>query len=302
MNTETIIAQLDQLNRWRRGEESDPQPDPKQVGEVIDAAIASLRSLVASNATLRNQRNEAEFNLKRYVREAADDRRAFESAQGRVEKLEAELASAKAKHEELRISYKRSLDLRISDAFRREYMVAENTALRAELARVKAEKFNYSEELRGVKGANDILNERHQQDLAELARAKAELAELRVSYEQNAHQCVELHRELASVKAERDEAKGHLDAIDDVMGKIWQRAHWQDCEGLALFFRHTLDLFPKTRNFNDVEQAVAALRQDKARLDWLEKREPDAALWDYVADAINIRAAIDAAMKEVHHG
>lgn len=39
----------------------------------------------------------------------------------------------------------------------------------AELARVKAEKFNYSKELRGVKCANDILNERHQTDIEELA-------------------------------------------------------------------------------------------------------------------------------------
>lgn len=58
-------------------------------------------------------------------------------------------------------------------------------------------------------------------------------------------------------------------------------------------------------NAEELRQAqaeLAALRQDKERLDWLENREPDAALWDYVADAINIRAAIDAAMKEVHHG
>ena len=51
MNPETIIAQLEQINSWRRGEESEPQPDPKHVGEVIDAAVASLRSLVARSAT-----------------------------------------------------------------------------------------------------------------------------------------------------------------------------------------------------------------------------------------------------------
>lgn len=49
----------------------------------------------------------------------------------------------------------------------------------------------------------------------------------------------------------------------------------------------------------DYAPHIRELMADKARLDWLEKREPDAALWDYVADAINIRAAIDAAMKEV---
>ena len=59
MNHETIIAQLEQINSWRRGEESEPQPDPKHVGEVIDAAVASLASLIASNTTLRRERKEA---------------------------------------------------------------------------------------------------------------------------------------------------------------------------------------------------------------------------------------------------
>lgn len=201
MNTETIIAELERINRWRRGDDSIAMPNPSWIGEVIDAAIASLRSLVASNATLRNQRNESERNLEHYVREAADDRRAFEAAQGRVELLDAELASA-----------------------------------------------------------------------------KAELAELRVSYEQNAHQCVELHRELARVKAEWDEAKAEL---------------FSDQATIA-------------ETVSKYEAELAALRRDKERLDWLENREPDAATWDYVADAINIRAAIDAAidaaMKEVRRG
>lgn len=59
MSPETIITQLEQINSWRRGEESEPQPDPKHVGEVIDAAVASLRSLIASNTTLRRERGDA---------------------------------------------------------------------------------------------------------------------------------------------------------------------------------------------------------------------------------------------------
>lgn len=64
MSPETIIAQLEQINSWRRGEESEPQPDPKHVGEVIDAAVASLHSLIASNTTLREQRDATRAELK----------------------------------------------------------------------------------------------------------------------------------------------------------------------------------------------------------------------------------------------
>ena len=59
MNTETIITELERINRWRRGDESEQMPDPKHFGEVIDAAITSLRSLIASNTTLRRERSEA---------------------------------------------------------------------------------------------------------------------------------------------------------------------------------------------------------------------------------------------------
>ena len=58
MSPETIITQLEQINSWRRGEESEPQPDPKHVGEVIDAAVASLRSLI--EATLPEAKPQAE--------------------------------------------------------------------------------------------------------------------------------------------------------------------------------------------------------------------------------------------------
>lgn len=63
MNTETIIENLGAYQRWRRGDESAEQPHPKWVGEVIDAAVESLRSLVASNATLRRERTEARSQL-----------------------------------------------------------------------------------------------------------------------------------------------------------------------------------------------------------------------------------------------
>lgn len=152
MNTETIIAQLEQLNSWRRGEESEPQPDPKQVGEVIDAAIASLRSLVASNATLRNQRNDTESNLKHYVREAADNRRAFEGAQGRCKQLEADIAS---------------------EAATRNAIIAKGVELERELQRVTAERNQYRDTLTAKHGGEPLAL------LSELDEARAELAALR---------------------------------------------------------------------------------------------------------------------------
>lgn len=84
MSPETIIAQLEQINAWRRGEESEPQPDPKHVGEVIDAAVASLHSLIASNATLRRERSEARAEVAENVT------------------LRAELTSEKARADSLR--------------------------------------------------------------------------------------------------------------------------------------------------------------------------------------------------------
>lgn len=59
MNTESIIEGLSLYNRWRRGDKAVTAPDPKQLGELIDAAVTSLRSLIASNTTLRRERREA---------------------------------------------------------------------------------------------------------------------------------------------------------------------------------------------------------------------------------------------------
>ena len=39
--TETTTI-LRQFNEWRRGDEDIPQPDPREIGEAIDAAIAMI--------------------------------------------------------------------------------------------------------------------------------------------------------------------------------------------------------------------------------------------------------------------
>ena len=47
MNAEEIAAlagRLAAFNEWRRGEEDGPQPDPRAVGNDIDAAVAALRA------------------------------------------------------------------------------------------------------------------------------------------------------------------------------------------------------------------------------------------------------------------
>ena len=43
MTTQEIINYLVVFNAWRRGKDERPQPDPREAGEFIDAAIARLR-------------------------------------------------------------------------------------------------------------------------------------------------------------------------------------------------------------------------------------------------------------------
>ena len=45
--TETI-AILRQFNEWRRGDEDIPQPDPRVIGEAIDAAVEMIDRLEAA--------------------------------------------------------------------------------------------------------------------------------------------------------------------------------------------------------------------------------------------------------------
>lgn len=64
MNHKTIITELRRINAWRRGDETVGQPAPGHFGDVLDAAAESLASLVASNTTLREQRDAARAELK----------------------------------------------------------------------------------------------------------------------------------------------------------------------------------------------------------------------------------------------
>ena len=44
------IDYLRQYNKWRRGDDSIDQPDPKVLGEQIDAAICQLESIEKAKA------------------------------------------------------------------------------------------------------------------------------------------------------------------------------------------------------------------------------------------------------------
>lgn len=51
------------------------------------------------------------------------------------------------------------------------------------------------------------------------------------------------------------------------------------------------------RERDELRAEVALLRQDKARMDWLTNLDCDSFFWGELSDAVNVRAAIDAAMK-----
>ena len=48
MTPAETAAILRQFNEWRRGDEDIPQPDPREIGEAIDAAIAMIERLEAA--------------------------------------------------------------------------------------------------------------------------------------------------------------------------------------------------------------------------------------------------------------
>ena len=160
MSPETIIAQLEQINSWRRGEESEPQPAPKHVGKVIDAAAASLRSLIASNTTLRDQRDATRAELKLRKEDIS-----------RQWAVNTELKTDLARMEEYLRNSGRNMDEAQEQIAERDARVAD---LSADLARVTAERQNWKE------WAEDARAMFHKQiDAAAIMATRAEQAELR---------------------------------------------------------------------------------------------------------------------------
>ena len=53
MTTAEVAAKLRAFNEWRRGDEEIPQPDPREIGEAIDAAIEMIERMEKMEAALR---------------------------------------------------------------------------------------------------------------------------------------------------------------------------------------------------------------------------------------------------------
>ena len=48
MTDREVAAILHQFNEWRRGDEDIPQPDPREIGEAIDAVVEMIDRLEAA--------------------------------------------------------------------------------------------------------------------------------------------------------------------------------------------------------------------------------------------------------------
>ena len=57
--TETTTI-LRQFNEWRKGDEDIPQPDPREIGEAIDAAVEMIERGEQETAALRAKIEAAE--------------------------------------------------------------------------------------------------------------------------------------------------------------------------------------------------------------------------------------------------
>ena len=67
--TETTTI-LRQFNEWRRGDEDIPQPDPRVIGEAIDAAVEMIDRLAALPARITPE--QAPAGVRDYCHEAAE--------------------------------------------------------------------------------------------------------------------------------------------------------------------------------------------------------------------------------------
>ncbi len=66
--TETTTI-LRQFNEWRRGDEDIPQPDPREIGEVIDAAVEMIERREQETAALRAKVERMEKRLRLILEE-----------------------------------------------------------------------------------------------------------------------------------------------------------------------------------------------------------------------------------------
>ena len=210
MNPETIIAELRRINAWRRGGEEIEQPDPKHIGEVLDAAADSLASLIASNTTLRRERSEARNQI-------------------------AELAKVTAERNDWKI---RAEEM---DGYKADCM-----ALRARVAELEA-LLSSEKATRNAIIAKGLAAE---QRVAEL---EAGYRDLRVAYEQNASQCVQLNRELGL----------KIDTVEWLNGTAIQRERAEQAEARVKELEASRDNALRERTEAIEQGARDARRADK---------------------------------------
>ena len=187
MNPETIIAQLEQINAWRRGEESEPQPDPKHVGEVIDAAVASLRSLIASNTTLRS---EARAELKQRKADVTRMEECLRNSGRNMDEAQEQIAERDARVADL------------SDALAR--VTAERDAAKAEALGNAA---SYRDaDARRAENYRMLTTVQGERDVAkrDIVALRARVAEVEVQAERYRLATLRQDADLARVTAERD--------------------------------------------------------------------------------------------------
>ena len=65
------VSVLEDYNKWRRGDETIPQPDPFEIGVAIDDAVRLLRELAAEREKVRVLR-EALFDITLYANGRSD--------------------------------------------------------------------------------------------------------------------------------------------------------------------------------------------------------------------------------------
>ncbi len=65
----TTVEILRQYNRWRRGDDTMPQPDPEQIGKAIDSACDEIERLKDNVALLRTQRDYLMSSVRRTLEE-----------------------------------------------------------------------------------------------------------------------------------------------------------------------------------------------------------------------------------------
>ena len=53
MTPTEVTTILRQFNEWRRGDEDIPQPDPREIGEAIDAAVEMIERMGKMEAALQ---------------------------------------------------------------------------------------------------------------------------------------------------------------------------------------------------------------------------------------------------------